>query len=311
MYASVPRSDRSYSQPNDGDGRSIVRIRNIRESTVYHLTFDGDIGRLTGAVLKGHIKGMSGIPSEQQILTYNGQPIYNESTGYDVGLRPGSMIILDLINRPSMSAPRAVSTSSAAEHQTPVPPASRQPVGTNATPAQQGGETHFQRELKEMREMEDEVQRAQDKLSRYHQERAIAAPQYAASGPNDDIEVEVEIEDQEGEYMPYTSADVEESRLLQQDFVWRMEQVRFETERMHREREMRRQQQELEYQAEVLERERIVLERKTMAEKMKLSMMQNAMQDEMSIHARITNYGNSHSSVDRSYARSGHNSPVF
>ena len=306
MYASVPRSERSYSQPNDTDGRSIVRIRNIRESTVYHLTFDGDIGRLTGVVLKGHIKGMSGIPAEQQILTYNGQPIYNDSTGYDIGLRAGSMIILDLVNRPSMSAPREASAPS--EHQTPAPAASH-PVGTNVTPAQTQ-ESHFQRELKEMRAMEEDVLRAQDKLAQHHRERAVAAPQYTTSGPNDDIEVEVEVEDQEGEYMPYSSADVEESRLLHQDFVWRMEQVRFETERMHREREMRRQQQELEYQAEVLERERIVLERKTMAEKMKLSMMQSAMQDEMSIHARL---GNVHGSgMDRSYnGGNSRDSPIF
>merc|ERR1712000_627701 len=64
-----------------------------------------------------------------------------------------------------------------------------------------------------------------------------------------------------------TAADVEEQRLQQQEYIWKLEQVRFETERLNREREMKRQLMELEYEASLLDRDRVELERHTAMEK--------------------------------------------
>lgn len=277
---SVPRS--TVSEGDIGDNRAILRVRNIRESAVYHLTFDGDIGRLSGHQLRAHIKSICGVPVEQQILTYNGQPITNEATGYEVGLRPGAMLILDFINRPSSMQNHSISRD---------PQLVRGSSESKPRIGLSQSSSRFEAEINNARRTEDSIIRKQDALQRYQQNKT-SFPTYGPSGVYDDIDVEVEVEEETAiePWAPATSVETEEARLLAQDYTWKMEQVRFETERMHREREMIRQRQELEYQSELLERERLELERKTRAEKLKLAMMHNAMQEEMSIQAQISSY---------------------
>jgi hypothetical protein len=84
-----------------------------------------------------------------------------------------------------------------------------------------------------------------------------------------------------------TAADVEELRLQQQDYVWRLEQVRFETERMNREREMRRQLEDLEYEASLLDRDRVEMERATALERGRLERMQLHNKVELEIQGRF------------------------
>ena len=92
-------SPRAQLDDSTASQRSTLCIRNIRQSVVYHLLFDGDVGRLTGAQLKAHIQGICNMPVEQQLLTYNGQPVHNTSTGYDLNLRDGAMLVLDSVAR--------------------------------------------------------------------------------------------------------------------------------------------------------------------------------------------------------------------
>lgn len=281
---SVPRSVISDAE-YDAD-RSVLRVRNIRESAVYHLTFDGDIGRLTGYQLRAHIKSICGASIEQQILTFNGQPISNDCTGYEVGLRPGAMLILDFVNRASVSAANASTSRPRADQLV----RGSSEVAPSYQPNRFAGEVNTTRHTA----LESVPRGAGDGSSRHgHTVTPYAAPVSAYThSAADEIDIDVEIEEEPAvePWAPTSSVETEESRLLQQDYAWKMEQVRFETERMHREREMMRQRQELEYQSELLERERLEFERKTRAEKLKLSMMHNAMQEEMSIQAQISSY---------------------
>jgi hypothetical protein len=303
--------------------RSTIRVRNIRESVVYHLMFDGDIGRLTGALLKQHIQSICGIPVDQQILTFNNFNITNETTGFDLGLHDGCTLLLDTVARTSRRSvagaedqfgavrgsstdPMGASTSSAANAAT--APIARPSV---LPPSK----SRFEREMESLRRDEQQhpsVHRGVAAASPYaapHQQHqsyatglnassSIFLPTannhgltgYPASGLYDDVDVDVEITEESGVplWQPTNSIDVEENRLLQQDYVWKMEQVRFETERMNREREMLRQKQELDYQAELLERERIELERKTHSERLKYASLQSTLHDEMAIEAKVS-----------------------
>jgi hypothetical protein len=241
--------------------------------------FDGDVGRLTGTQLKQHIQSICGIPAAQQILTHNGMNVADNSMGYDLGLRDGSTLLLDTISR-SGSYARGPSEL----RQGPPPPrVIHQPSASRST---QG--SRYAAELDSIRR---DAEVGSQSLAREYTPADRRAPAtYSAAGVYDDVDLDVEIEEESGGPMwqPTNSVDVEESRLLQQDYIWKMEQVRFETERMNREREMMRQKQELDYQAELLERERIELERKTHAERLKLALLQATLQDEMSIEARIS-----------------------
>eukprot|EP00388_Colpodella_angusta_P025954 GDKK01004106.1.p1 GENE.GDKK01004106.1~~GDKK01004106.1.p1 ORF type:complete len:205 (-),score=21.48 GDKK01004106.1:115-729(-) len=192
-------------------------------------------------------------------------------------------LILDFVNRPSLQ-----SHSLSRDQQQLV-------RGSSESKPRAGGasqsSSRFDAEVNNARRTEDSIIRKQDALQRYQQAKT-SFPAYGPSGAYDDIEVEVEVEEETAiePWAAATSVETEEARLLAQDYTWKMEQVRFETERMHREREMTRQRQELEYQSELLERERLELERKTRAEKLKLAMMHNAMQEDMSIQAQISSY---------------------
>jgi hypothetical protein len=300
--------------------RSTLRVRNVRESVVYHLLFDGDIGKLTGQQLKTHIQAICHIPPEQQLLTYNGQPVHATSTGYNLDLRNGGMLLLDYVARqpspaeeasihvsqsrsrvPSESQPRSPSRRHIVQSQ-PQPASSsvmRGPsrVATGSMPRAAAREeiSRLETEIENIRRQEEEILRRQDELRRgrnvvaYGLHRDSAYPSYAVSGLHDEVDYDVEVveESEKVTWHPTSSVDVDEARTLQQDYVWKMEQVRFETERMNRWREMKRQQQELEYQAELLDRERVELERKTHMARNKFENIQRQMADEMTIEARF------------------------
>ncbi|RNF01242.1 hypothetical protein TraAM80_07143 [Trypanosoma rangeli] len=103
---------------------------------------------------------------------------------------------------------------------------------------------------------------------------------------------------------PLHTADLEYMRLEQREYVWMMEQMRFETERMNRERELLRQRQELEHEAEVLEREQCILGRRTLQERRKLAELQQWVREELEMEARLLNIrdgGHNYSSRDNYY----------
>ena len=305
--------------------RSTLRVRNVRESVVYHLLFDGDIGKLTGLQLKTHVNAICGVPVDQQILTYNGQPVNNNSTGYNLDLRNGGMLLLDYVNRapspaeesiihttPRTSVPTQQSHSLPHSAVHPSPTRSQQVRGSPARASQVSYSqpqparsvsnaadrrelTRLEAEIESIRRQEEDILRRQDELRRGRQTVAYglnsdhAYPSYAVSGLHDEVDVDVEVVEESDRIVwhPTSSVDVEETRTLQQDYVWKMEQVRFETERMNRQREMRRMQQELEYQAELLDRERVELERKTHLQRNKFESLQMQVAEEMSIEARF------------------------
>lgn len=89
--------------------------------------------------------------------------------------------------------------------------------------------------------------------------------------------------------MPPFDIDMEESRLMEREYTWLMDQMRFETERMNRERELIRQRQELECEANMLERERCILGRRTLQERRKLFEVQQWIREEMTLEARLLN----------------------
>ena len=314
---------------SDESGRTTLRVRNLRESVVYHLMFDGDVRRLTGTQLKEHVASVCGIPAAQQILTFNHFQVTSETSGFDLGLHDGCTLLLDTVSR----GPRRSQSSLASGSMTQNPnngaeqSLGRQPsiVNTNnnnrsmtsqAPPPQQAvplpPRSKFEDELEAVRRDERQGYRAPsahlnssehlnshhpisydvDLRRRYASQPGSALSTAAGGGvaPYDDVDVDVEIEEEHGVplWAPSNSVDLEESRLLQQDYTWRMEQVRFETERMNREREMLRQKQELDYQSELLERERIELERRTHTERLKLQMLQRTVQDEMLIEAKMS-----------------------
>lgn len=326
-----------------GSSRATLRIRNIRENVVYHLLFDGDVGKLTGLQLKTHVTAICNIPAEQQLLTFNGQSVSNTTTGYSLGLKDGSVLMLDFVQRapslseaagPSVHPPISLDDTSlmaggSATHarsgslharapSAPVPIAAAQQSHMNITPSSAATSpsrrvvqishlppppssslNRLEAEIDAIRRQEAEILTRQDELRRGRQmlqyglggdQRSTTYPAYAAAGVYDEVDVDVEIEEEAAKigWEPVRSADVEETRLVQQDYVWRMEQVRFETERMDREREMRRQVQELEYQAELLDRDRIELERRTRFEKCKFDVLQRQLAEEMAIEARLS-----------------------
>lgn len=317
---------------SDESGRTTLRVRNMRESVVYHLMFDGDVRRLTGTQLKDHVASVCGIPSSQQILTFNNFQVTNESSGFDLGLHDGCTLLLDTMSRGPRRSQSNVSNAAGSTttqnnnnnysnngRQGSVADGNRS-VGGNAAPPpssslpnnNNGSSSVAAPPRSKFEEELDAAQRPQqpyranshlnssehlshtnpysydvDLRRRYaNQPGAVSA----AAAPFDDVDVDVEIEEEHGVplWAPSNSVDLEESRLLQQDYTWRMEQVRFETERMNREREMLRQKQELDYQSELLERERIELERRTHTERLKLAMLQRTVQDEMLIEAKMS-----------------------
>lgn len=320
-------SNRNTSITADADPhRSTIRVRNIRESVVYHLMFDGDIGRLTGALLKQHIQSICGIPMEQQILTFNTFHVTNETTGFDLGLHDGCTMLLDTVARTSRR-----SVAGAEDHLGTVRGSSTDPSAYASAAPQVArpavlppSKSRFEREMESLRRDDHHasVHRGggggSAAASPYVAPHAAAANPYShhsgaaglnasssiflptttnhglagypASGLYDDVDVDVEITEESGVplWQPTNSIDVEENRLLQQDYIWKMEQVRFETERMNREREMLRQKQELDYQSELLERERIELERKTHGERLKYASLQSTLHDEMAIEAKVS-----------------------
>ena len=108
------------------------------------------------------------------------------------------------------------------------------------------------------------------------------------SSPRPVVEVDVVEEGVVPPWMPRTSLDMDELAMVQADYAWKMEQVRFETERMAREREMRRQRQELEYQAALFDRQRLELERKTEIERLKFEHLQRQEQVALDVQAAAT-----------------------
>ena len=288
-------------------GRVTLRVRNIREAVVYHLMFDGDVGRLTGSQLKAHIQSICGIPQEQQILTFNGLNVTNETTGYDLGFHNGAMLLLDTVARSGLArqsvapkdeqeAVRGSSNDNSIVHHH--HPSSARELSHAASAVRPIPRSRFEEQLESVRREEAQrpppvvhnSQRDARSFSRSVPAAHTAPVPYPAPGVYDELDLDVEVVEETGGplWQPTNSVDVEESRLLQQDYVWKMEQVRFETERMNREREMIRQRQDLDYQSELLERERIDLERKTHAERLKLSILQSTLHDEMNINARVS-----------------------
>lgn len=302
MISQSPATSVDESAP----GRVTLRVRNIREAVVYHLMFDGDVGRLTGAQLKAHIQSICGIPQEQQILTFNGLNVTNATTGYDLGFHNGAMLLLDTIARGGLArgsvardeleAVRGSSSDASMQRQQPLPPS------TVSIPRAAVRGNRFEEQLESVRReeaMRPSLARTTDPASSVGGGQRgfsrsvpanVAPVPYPAPGVYDDLDLDVEVVEEQGGalWQPTNSVDVEEARLLQQDYIWKMEQVRFETERMNREREMMRQRQELDYQSELLERERIDLERKTHGERLKLSILQSTLHDEMNINARVS-----------------------
>jgi len=361
--------------------------------------FDGDIGRLTGLVLKQHVQQIASIPPAAQQLTFQNMPIHDTTTGYELGLHDGCTILLAVADAGGVVAAASSGVGENDEgyrHLQPV----RTPSDAAAAAAAGTGRFHapytnssrsgsaagrFQEEdvavgggrgvapphrLPNKSRLDYELETIQRQQQQQHQKSANAAPFYSStpmasssstfqsfytaggtgagvpprrggahehpatpslgineshrggdvssssaaafphrhrealvgtptttalvypnSGLYDDVDVDVEIIEESGAPLWHptsNSIDGEEQRLLQQDYIWKMEQVRFETERMNREREMLRQKQELDYQAELLERERIELERRTHSEKLKLQLLQATLHDEMAIEAKVS-----------------------
>lgn len=312
-----------------------IKVRNVQSSLMYHLMFEGDIGALTGAQLRQHVEGVSGVPADRQILSIQGRSIGSMTTGHDVDLKNGSTVMLEVVgNAPNSSyqqqqqqqlqqqaqspsspprpaanhsAPRPyydqqyqqqpssnqyypplqqqqqqirnVSPDSSAIYGRPAMPASRVPLGTNSS----------RHPADDMPPLPPQPYATVGRNSSY--QRTAAVPRRGGYGDPDDVDVIVDIVEESdapaavpevgpgfvgGDQVAIsqfrrTAADVEEMRLQQQEYTWKLEQVRFETERLNREREMKRQLMELEYEATLLDRDRIDLERHTAMEKQKLS----------------------------------------
>jgi hypothetical protein len=281
--------------------------------------FDGDVGRLTGAQLKAHIQSICGIPQDQQILTFNGLNVTNGSTGHELGFHSGAMLLLDTVARGGLATTagfpastsrttavdgvRGSSSSDAGQPNSSFvrapPPA---PLSVQRAASSRGGASRFEEQLEAVRREESLAappaavhhhtvsQRGLSRSAAPGAAASVVPVPYPAPGVYDDLDLDVEVVEEAGGalWQPTNSVDVEEARLIQQDYIWKMEQVRFETERMNREREMMRQRQELDYQSELLERERIELERKTHSERLKLSILQSTLHDEMNINARVS-----------------------
>ena len=274
----------------------------MRESVVYHLLFDGDIGRLTGLQLKQHLEGICNYPVEQQILTLNGQVVANDTIGYNVNLKDGSMLLLDNVARSATatapgSASRVANESQrrSAPQQQPTTPGGSSTLFNQQQRQQQQTITRLESEIDAIRRKEDAIMRRQDELRRggnatftgLNNDRTY--PSFAPAGLQDEVEFDVDIVEEPTKlaWQPANSTDVEEARLLQQDYVWKMEQVRFETERMNREREIARQRQELEYQSELLDRDRIDLERRTQLERQRFEGLQKQIREELAVQSRL------------------------
>ena len=348
--------------------RTTIKVRNVRESIVYHLIFDGDIGRLTGQQLRAHVETVSGIPAGQQLMSFNGQPFGPNAVGFTVGLQDGCTVLLDVMQRAEEAAQRVASTNADLSRQSTGGAVAAAPAGTGqavhfpspprrasppqpsisyssvptgsvpqaaASPSRMNNNVSVHRisrldaEIDDIRKQEADMRRAQTDyrvattgryfpgeghslvqspavsraLSRssaghglthggqhaaYQQERSAYAHEVGSLRHEEaDVDVEVTIEPSR-EWLPVNSQDVEVSRQQHQDYVWKMEQVRFETERMSREREMRRQQQELEYHASVLDRERAELERRTQLERLKFDALRRVTQEQLAIQSRMT-----------------------
>jgi hypothetical protein len=351
-------TSRSASRSHATTARGTVKIRNVAEGVVYHLTFDGDLGRLTGYQLKQHIESIAGIPPARQTLSVNGHLMANETVASSLGLRDGSVVVLETISaapqQPVLQQQPAVRSATPAAHPAPVAEQHHHQANAPEAPLSHD-ETAELRQLEEeimeikrreamlarrQRELQEESTRRSRRdvavVHHYHgaaptdaevdtrsrSRPSVVPPQrppvrgapapapasvplhrtgpstatphaayYHDEGESDDHDIEVRVEEEaslSGAWLPSRSVDVDEMRLQQQDYVWKMEQVRFETERMTREREMRRQQQELEYQAALLDRERVELERRTMLERVEFEELQGQERVDLDIEAKYT-----------------------
>ncbi|ESL10620.1 hypothetical protein TRSC58_01644 [Trypanosoma rangeli SC58] len=293
---------------------STLRIRNPDSGVVYHLVFEGNLRKLTGAQLRLHLEGICLIPAEQQRLTFNGIPVENTSTGASLGLHDRALLELHIAGAARQVPPlqsggrsdvrRGERYAHSAEEHLNHSERSEQPRGPNKSAT-----TVLQR-TPTPSAMRSKIEYVNDNVRHPQQSYAYGGNDYRGTRPAKgvhsaalfervlpantlepmDIDVEEDAIDSLSIAMkPLHGADLEDIRLEQREYVWMMEQMRFETERMNRERELLRQRQELEHEAEVLEREQCILGRHTLQERRKLAELRQWVSEELEMEARLLN----------------------
>ncbi|ESS66006.1 hypothetical protein TCDM_05485 [Trypanosoma cruzi Dm28c] len=305
------RSRGSAPSSAPGEQQCTLRIRNPAADVVYHLVFEGNIRKLTGAQLRLHLEAICLIPAEQQVLTFNGVPVENTSTGASLGLHNKAVLELHTAGEASRipSSRRGEwgdrrrggrQTHPAEEH---LNQSDRIEVShglnTSATTASQCTPVPRTRQQRADRERAGERQRYPCDKHDCGGPRAATGtcavaplertPSVQTLSPVDVIIEEDAIDGLGTAMIPFYDADVEDARLEQREYVWMMEQMRFETERMNRERELLRQREELEHEAEILERERCIVKRRTLQERRKLVELHQWVCEEMAMEAQILN----------------------
>ncbi|EKF26618.1 hypothetical protein MOQ_009682 [Trypanosoma cruzi marinkellei] len=316
------RSRGSFPSSSPGEQHCTLRIRNPAANVVYHLVFEGNIRKLTGAQLRLHLEAICLIPAEQQVLTFNGVPVEYKSTGASLGLHNKAVLELHTTGEanqiPSLRRGdwgdrrrNGRQTHPVEEH---LNQSDRIEVshGLNTstttasqwTPAPRSRQQKAEKERAEARPCYPNNKHDSGGLHATTGTCAVApveqTPSAQTLSPMDVIIEEDEIDGLETAMLPFYDADVEDARLTQREYVWMMEQMRFETERMNRERELLRQRQELEHEAEILERERCIVKRRTLQERRKLVELQQWVCEEMAMEARILNL-NGHENSEHDY----------
>ncbi|RNF27085.1 uncharacterized protein Tco025E_00743 [Trypanosoma conorhini] len=329
------RSARADLSSAPGEQRSTLRVRNPASGVVYHLIFEGNLRRLTGAQLRLHLEGICLVPAERQRLTFNGVPVDNESTGASLGLHDRALLELHTAPRggPGDVLLRGAQYAHPAEEHLNHSERSEQPHGLS-TPTTTTASQRTPTPRAMQRDVEDASAEVRHPRWRYAYGKddcggprlarnvcaaapLLGAPPAQTLEPVDAVIEEDAIEGLSAAMMPLHDADIEDARLEQMEYVWMMEQMRFETERMNRERDLLRQRQELEYEAEILEREQCIVGRRTLQERRKLAELQQWVREEMAVEARLLNirdsglsYGNRDDDHDESIDLTAQEEPL-
>ncbi|KPA84268.1 hypothetical protein ABB37_02303 [Leptomonas pyrrhocoris] len=78
-----------------------LRVRHVAEGVVYHLTFEGDVQRLSGGQLRRHLAQICHIPPTEQQLSVRGAAFPPQALGSSLGLRQEDTVDLVRTSRPN------------------------------------------------------------------------------------------------------------------------------------------------------------------------------------------------------------------
>ncbi|KEG08596.1 hypothetical protein DQ04_06841040 [Trypanosoma grayi] len=294
------RVRRSLQPSAIGEKRSTLRVRNPDSGVLYHLVFDGSLRRLTGAQLRRHLESICLVPGEQLRLTFNGVPVEDASTGAALGLHDKALLEMRVAVEEGRMPPSQRLAGSRWNDNKQHPNNTDEHLNHSGTPSatqqtsppQLREEQHHQQQEQQRQHQRWHIPNGRDGPHSGVQEHATASLALNSRRARQEGDVTIEedaIEDVDTAMMPLHYADIEDAQLEYKDYIWMMEQMRFETERMNRERELLRQRQELEYEAEILERERSIVGRRTLQERRRLLELQRWIREEMAMEARVLN----------------------